>query len=35
MSESAEVGDGLDVLIGIEEKLLCAVKPDGLDFIEN
>ena len=28
MLKSAEVGDGLDVLIGIEEKLLCPVEPD-------
>ena len=35
MLKSAEVGDRFEVLIGIEEKLLGPVEPNGLNFIKD
>ena len=35
MRKSAEVGNGFDVLDGIEKKLLGAVQADRLDFVKD
>lgn len=35
MFETAEIGNGLELLVWVQQELLGAVKPNGLDFVEN